>query len=445
MEFKIYNSYTRKKEIFIPANPNKVTMYACGPTVYGPGHIGNGRSAIVFDCLARVLRFKFDNLVYARNITDIDDKIINVSKLKKVESSIIAKKFTKQYHDDFKKLYVLAPDIEPFATNYIDQMIKFIDNLLKNNSAYLSDSHVLFNVLNFPDYGKLSGRKIEEMKPGARIEVASYKKNPSDFVLWKPSPENEIGWDSPWGRGRPGWHLECSAMIKEHFGETIDIHGGGEDLTFPHHENEIAQSVCCNENNPLARFWVHNGLLRTENTKMSKSLGNFVLMKDLLKEYDGEVIRLAILSSHYRQPLIWSNDLLSQSIKTLDKLYLSIAPYDLDIDIEDCNPDEEVLSALYDDLNTPKALAKIFSISKNISKSENKINLVKSLIGSANLIGLLNHRSDDEKFKNNIYDTDEKIQNLIKERKLARDNKDYLESDRIRDILIKLGIKINDK
>mgnify|MGYP005722654179 FL=1 len=324
-------------------------------------------------------------------------------------------------------------------------MIKFIDNLLKNNSAYLSDSHVLFNVSNFPDYGKLSGRKIEEMKPGARIEVASYKKNPSDFVLWKPSPENEIGWDSPWGRGRPGWHLECSAMIKEHLGETIDIHGGGEDLTFPHHENEIAQSVCCNENNPLARFWVHNGLLRSENTKMSKSLGNFVLMKDLLKEYDGEVIRLAILSSHYRQPLIWSNDLLNQSIKTLDKLYLSIASFDLEIDIEDCNPDEEVLSALYDDLNTPKALAKIFSISKSISKSENKINLVKSLIGSANLIGLLNHRSDDKKFKNNIYDTDEKIQNLIKERKLARDNKDYLESDRIRDILIKLGIKINDK
>ena len=234
-------------------------------------------------------------------------------------------------------------------------------------------------------------------------------------------------------------------MIKEHLGETIDIHGGGEDLTFPHHENEIAQSVCCNENNPLARFWVHNGLLRSENTKMSKSLGNFVLMKDLLKEYDGEVIRLAILSSHYRQPLIWSNDLLNQSIKTLDKLYLSIASFDLEIDIEDCNPDEEVLSALYDDLNTPKALAKIFSISKSISKSENKINLVKSLIGSANLIGLLNHRSDDKKFKNNIYDTDEKIQNLIKERKLARDNKDYLESDRIRDILIKLGIKINDK
>ena len=445
MEFKLYNSYTRKKEIFTPINANKVTMYACGPTVYGPGHIGNGRSAIVFDCLTRVLRFKFDNLVYARNITDIDDKIINVSKDEKVEPSDIAEKFTKQYHEDFKGLYVLPPDIEPFATDHLEQMIKFIDTLLENNSAYLSESHVLFDVKKFLDYGNLSGRKVEEMKPGARIEVASYKKNPSDFVLWKPSPENEIGWESPWGKGRPGWHLECSAMIKEHLGETIDIHGGGEDLTFPHHENEIAQSVCCNKSKPLARFWVHNGLLRMDNTKMSKSLGNFILIKDLLEEYDGEVIRLAILSSHYRQPLIWNNDLLNQSTKTLEKLYSSITPYDLEINREDCIPHEEVLSALYDDLNTPKALAKIFSISKLISKSKNKTELVKSLIGSANLIGLLNFRSDDQKFNNNLDDEDGKIQKLINERKIARDNKDYLESDRIRDILITLGVKISDK
>ena len=445
MEFKLYNSYTRKKEIFTPINANKVTMYACGPTVYGPGHIGNGRSAIVFDCLTRVLRFKFDNLVYARNITDIDDKIINVSKDEKVEPSAIAEKFTKQYHEDFKGLYVLPPDIEPFATDHLEQMIKFIDTLLENNSAYLSESHVLFDVKKFLDYGNLSGRKVEEMKPGARIEVASYKKNPSDFVLWKPSPENEIGWESPWGKGRPGWHLECSAMIKEHLGETIDIHGGGEDLTFPHHENEIAQSVCCNESKPLARFWVHNGLLRMDNTKMSKSLGNFILIKDLLEEYDGEVIRLAILSSHYRQPLIWNNDLLNQSTKTLEKLYSSITPYDLEINREDCKPHEEVLSALYDDLNTPKALAKIFSISKLISKTKNKTELVKSLIGSANLIGLLNFRSDDQKFNNNLDDEDGKIQKLINERKIARDNKDYLESDRIRDILITLGVKISDK
>ena len=444
MEFKLYNSYTRKKETFVPINPKRITMYACGPTVYGPGHIGNGRSAIVFDCLNRVLRTKYDNLVYARNITDIDDKIINVSKDEKVESSVIAKRYTDQYHTDFEKLSILPPNIEPFATNHISQMIEFIENLLEKGNAYLSESHILFNVSKFSDYGKLSGRKIEDMVPGSRVEVASYKKNPSDFVLWKPSNENEVGWESPWGKGRPGWHLECSAMIKEHLGDTIDIHGGGEDLTFPHHENEIAQSVCCNDNKPLANFWVHNGLLRSDKTKMSKSLGNFVLMKDLLDEFDGEVIRLAILSSHYRQPLIWNNDLLIQSKKTLDKLYISIAVNDLEIDKEDCRPDKEVLSALYDDLNTPKALAKIFSISKMISKSKDKGELIKSLIGSANLIGLLNYKSDDKRFKKTSNDYDEDIQKLIQERKIARDSKDYLESDRLRDILIKFGIKIND-
>jgi cysteinyl-tRNA synthetase len=444
MEFKLYNSYTRKKETFVPINPKRITMYACGPTVYGPGHIGNGRSAIVFDCLNRVLRTKYDNLVYARNITDIDDKIINVSKDEKVESSVIAKRYTDQYHTDFEKLSILPPNIEPFATNHISQMIEFIENLLEKGNAYLSESHILFNVSKFSDYGKLSGRKIEDMVPGSRVEVASYKKNPSDFVLWKPSNENEVGWKSPWGKGRPGWHLECSAMIKEHLGDTIDIHGGGEDLTFPHHENEIAQSVCCNDNKPLANFWVHNGLLRSDKTKMSKSLGNFVLMKDLLDEFDGEVIRLAILSSHYRQPLIWNNDLLIQSKKTLDKLYISIAVNDLEIDKVDCRPDKEVLSALYDDLNTPKALAKIFSISKMISKSKDKGELIKSLIGSANLIGLLNYKSDDKRFKKTSNDYGEDIQKLIQERKIARDSKDYLESDRLRDILIKLGVKIND-
>jgi cysteinyl-tRNA synthetase len=282
------------------------------------------------------------------------------------------------------------------------------------------------------------------MIPGARIEVASYKKNPSDFVLWKPSFENEVGWESPWGKGRPGWHLECSAMIKEHLGETIDIHGGGEDLKFPHHENEIAQSVCCNGNKPLANFWVHNGLLRTDKTKMSKSLGNFVLIKDLLKEYDGEVIRLAILSSHYRQPLIWNNDLLDQSKKTLDKLYSSLSEYDKGLSIDECIPDEEVMGALNDDLNTPKALARIFSLSKLIAKSENKTEIVKSLIGSANLIGLLNFRSNHEKFKKRPSGNSNDIKSLLSERKIARDIKDYEESDRIRDKLIELGEEIND-
>ena len=261
MNLILYNSYTRKKELFSPLDNKRVTVYACGPTVYGPGHIGNGRSAIIFDTLVRLLRFKYKNIIYARNITDVDDKIINASRDEGISVSEITKKYTKQYHSDFKKLFVLPPDIEPFATDHIDQMISFISNLIKSDNAYVSDSHVLFNVSSFPEYGSLSGRKIEDMIPGARIEVAKYKKASSDFVLWKPSKVDEIGWESPWGRGRPGWHLECSTMIKKHLGETIDIHGGGEDLTFPHHENELAQSECCNKK-PLANYWVHNGLLR---------------------------------------------------------------------------------------------------------------------------------------------------------------------------------------
>ena len=443
MNLILYNSYTRKKELFYPLDNKRVTVYACGPTVYGPGHIGNGRSAIIFDTLVRLLRFKYKNIIYARNITDVDDKIINASRDEGISVSEITKKYTKQYHSDFKKLFVLPPDIEPFATDHIDQMISFISNLIKSDNAYVSDSHVLFNVSSFPEYGSLSGRKIEDMIPGARIEVAKYKKASSDFVLWKPSKVDEIGWESPWGRGRPGWHLECSTMIKKHLGETIDIHGGGEDLTFPHHENELAQSECCNKK-PLANYWVHNGLLRLDNSKMSKSLKNFVLIKDLLKDYDGEVIRLAMLGSHYRQPLIWSDRLISQSKKTIENLYSSIEGLDHKINILDCKPDNKVLKALYDDLNTPKALAEIFSISKRIPKSKNKLELVNKLIGSSNLIGLLNYRTNNKRFLNTLGIDKEKVNELLEKRRIARDNKDYDESDRIRDILLKMGVKITD-
>ena len=443
MNLILYNSYTRKKELFSPLDNKRVTVYACGPTVYGPGHIGNGRSAIIFDTLVRLLRFKYKNIIYARNITDVDDKIINASRDEGISVSEITKKYTKQYHSDFKKLFVLPPDIEPFATDHIDQMISFISNLIKGDNAYISDSHVLFNVSSFPEYGSLSGRKIEDMIPGARIEVAKYKKASSDFVLWKPSKVDEIGWESPWGRGRPGWHLECSTMIKKHLGETIDIHGGGEDLTFPHHENELAQSECCNKK-PLANYWVHNGLLRLDNSKMSKSLKNFILIKDLLKDYDGEVIRLAMLGSHYRQPLIWSDRLISQSKKTIENLYSSIEGLDHKINILDCKPDNKVLKALYDDLNTPKALAEIFSISKRIPKSKNKLELVNKLIGSSNLIGLLNYRTNNKRFLNTLGIDNEKVNELLEKRRIARDNKDYDESDRIRDILLKMGVKISD-
>ena len=440
MELTLYNSYTRKKELFTPINDKRVTIYACGPTVYGPGHIGNGRSAIVFDTLTRLLRYKYEKVIYARNITDIDDKIINASKDEGISVSEITDKYTKQYHKDFEQLNVLPPDIEPFATDHINEMISFINELILNKNAYISDSNVLFDVSTFSEYGSLSGRKVEDMIPGSRIQVASYKKGSSDFILWKPSKENEIGWESPWGRGRPGWHLECSTMIKKHLGETIDIHGGGEDLTFPHHENELAQSKCCNKKN-LSNFWVHNGLLRVDNNKMSKSMKNFVLMKDLLKDYDGEIIRLAMLGSHYRQPLIWSDDLISQSKKTINNLYNSIKDLDSNIDINNCKPDDKVLEALHDDLNTPKALAEIFSISKNISKSKNKDDLVRSLVGSANLIGLLKHKSIDKMPKQKIT---KEIKSLIKQREIARQNKDYKESDKLREILLGLGVEIND-
>ena len=440
MKLTLYNSYTRKKELFTPINDKRVTIYVCGPTVYGPGHIGNGRSAIVFDTLTRLLRYKYEKVIYARNITDVDDKIITASKDEGISVSEITDKYTKQYHKDFEQLNVLPPDIEPFATDHINEMISFINELISNKNAYISDSNVLFDVSTFSDYGSLSGRKVEDMIPGSRIQVASYKKGSSDFILWKPSKENEIGWESPWGRGRPGWHLECSTMIKKHLGETIDIHGGGEDLTFPHHENELAQSKCCNKKN-LSNFWVHNGLLRVNNNKMSKSMKNFVLMKDLLKDYDGEIIRLAMLGSHYRQPLIWSDDLISQSKKTINNLYNSIKDLDSNIDINNCKPDDKVLEALHDDLNTPKALAEIFSISKNIPKSKNKDDLVRSLIGSANLIGLLKHKSIDKMPKQKIT---KEIKSLIKQREIARQNKDYQESDKLREILLGLGVEIND-
>lgn len=440
MELTLYNSYTRKKELFTPINDKRVTIYACGPTVYGPGHIGNGRSAIVFDTLTRLLRYKYEKVIYARNITDVDDKIIKSSNDEGISVSEITDKYTKQYHKDFEQLNVLPPDIEPFATDHINEMISFINELISNKNAYISDSNVLFDVSTFSEYGSLSGRKVEDMIPGSRIQVASYKKGSSDFILWKPSKENEIGWESPWGRGRPGWHLECSTMIKKHLGETIDIHGGGEDLTFPHHENELAQSKCCNKKN-LSNFWVHNGLLRIDNNKMSKSLKNFVLMKDLLKDYDGEIIRIAMLGSHYRQPLIWSDDLISQSKKTINNLYNSIKDLDSNIDVNNCKPDDKVLEALHDDLNTPKALAEIFSISKNISKSKNKDDLVRSLIGSANLIGLLKHKSTDKMPKQKLT---KEIKSLIKQREIARQNKDYKESDKLREILLGLGVEIND-
>ena len=444
MEIRLYNSKSKKKEIFHPVNDENVTMYVCGPTVYGAHHIGNARPAVVFDVLAKLLRNKYKSVTYARNITDIDDKIINAALEQNVEISEITKRSTNQYHLDMKILNVEEPNKEPYATQFISEMILFIEDLIKKDNAYFSEGHVLFNIDSYKSYGDLSSRDPKDMIAGSRVEVQDYKKNPLDFVLWKPSNENEIGWDSPWGRGRPGWHLECSTMILEIFGETIDIHGGGEDLRFPHHENECAQSFCRNDGKQLANFWLHNGMVQMADSKMSKSLGNILLIKDLLNEMPGEVIRLSLMSSHYRQPLKWSDDLVDQSKKTLNTFYSFLEQYE-GVDTMDINVNEEILSSLSDDINTPKAISVLHSMFKDLKKDPDNNELRSSFIKSANFMGLLFSKPSNWLLKedNNI-DT-KVIDKLIEERNQARQSKDFLVADNIRDKLLDMGIVLEDK
>ena len=444
MEIRLYNSKSKKKEIFHPINDENVTMYVCGPTVYGSHHIGNARPAVVFDLLAKLLRNKYKNITYARNITDVDDKIINAAIEQNVEISEITKKSTKQYHSDMKILNVEEPDNEPYATQFISGMILFIEDLIKKDNAYVSEDHVLFDIDSYKAYGDLSSRDPKDMIAGSRVEVQDYKKNPLDFVLWKPSNENEIGWNSPWGRGRPGWHLECSTMILEIFGETIDIHGGGEDLRFPHHENECAQSFCRNDGKQLANFWLHNGMVQMADSKMSKSLGNILLIKDLLNDMPGEVIRLSLISSHYRQPLKWSDELVYQSKKTLDTFYSFLEQYE-DVDIIDANINEEILNSLSDDINTPKAISVLHSIFKDLKKDPENNELRSSFIKSANFMGLLFSKPSNWLLKeNNSVDT-KKIDELIKERNQARQSKDFSVADKIRNKLLDMGVVLEDK
>ncbi len=444
MEIRLYNSKSKKKEIFHPVNDENVTMYVCGPTVYGAHHIGNARPAVIFDVLAKLLRNKYKSVTYARNITDIDDKIINAALEQNVEISEITKRSTNQYHLDMKILNVEEPNKEPYATQFISEMILFIEDLIEKDNAYVSEGHVLFDIDSYKLYGDLSSRDPRDMIAGSRVEVQDYKKNPLDFVLWKPSNENEIGWSSPWGRGRPGWHLECSTMILEIFGETIDIHGGGEDLRFPHHENECAQSFCRNDGKQLANFWLHNGMVQMEDSKMSKSLGNILLIKDLLNEMPGEVIRLSLMSSHYRQPLKWSDDLVDQSKKILNTFYSFLEQYE-GIDIIDINVNEEILNSLSDDINTPKAISVLHSMFKDLKKDPDNNELRSSFIKSANFMGLLFSKPSNWLLKedNNI-DT-EVIDKLIEERNLARQSKDFLAADNIRDKLLDMGIVLEDK
>jgi cysteinyl-tRNA synthetase len=447
-KLSLYNTLTRSKDIFEPADPARVTMYVCGPTVYNFAHIGNARPAVVFDVLARLLRHLYPNVVYARNITDIEDKIIAAAKEQGVPIAAVTDKYADIYRKDMGTLGVLLPDIEPKATDAIPDMISMMERLIASGHAYAAEGHVLFDVGSFKEYGALSRRDLDDMIAGARVEVAPYKKAPTDFVLWKPSSDEQPGWDSPWGRGRPGWHIECSAMIEKHLGETIDIHAGGIDLQFPHHENEIAQSTCAHGGKLFSRFWLHNGFVNIEKEKMSKSIGNVLLVHDLIEQAPGEAIRLALLNGHYRQPLDWTGEGLEQAKRMLDRLYGALRALG---DVEasaDAVPDD-FLAALLDDLNTPKALAVLFDLAKQANTASDlaeKARLKAALLSAGGLIGLLQQDPEVWFAGGGVaphIDASE-IESLIAARAEARKAKDFKESDRIRDELASRGIQIED-
>ena len=444
---RLYDTMAREKRDFTPADPDRITMYVCGPTVYGRAHIGNARPAVVFDTLARTIRHQFgaDSMVYARNITDVDDRIIAAAKAEGVEPGVITERYERHYLDDMGALGVNPPTIAPHATAEIRPMVAMIERLIGLGYAYEAEGHVLFSVASDPDYGRLSRRDREAMVAGARVEIAPYKRDPADFVLWKPSVGIEIGWDSPWGRGRPGWHIECSAMIRAHLGETIDIHGGGQDLIFPHHENELAQSRCAHAGAPLARYWVHNGFVDMGAEKMSKSLGNVVTVEDLLAQgHKGETLRLALLSAHYRSPLPWTESLITQSKTLLDRLYRVAA------DAEPGTADGSVRDALDDDLNTPLALSRLAAIDD-----------AATLKASGALLGLLGRTGEDWLKDRNPHVTvalvglsmtmhhgviraENYIEQKIAERAEAKKSRDFAIADRIRDELKADGIILED-
>ena len=448
MKISLHDTFLGKKVEFIPIDPKRVTMYLCGPTVYNYAHIGNARPAVVFDLLTRVLRLKY-KLYFARNITDLDDKINAEASKKNIPIEEITSKYIQAYNEDMTQLGVGMPDIEPRATQNITEMVSMIEALIEKGHAYISENHVLFNVMSYSSYGRLSHRKIEDMEAGSRIEVATYKKSPFDFVLWKPSTKDLPGWDSPWGRGRPGWHLECSAMIKKFLGETIDIHAGGQDLIFPHHENEIAQSTCANDGKVFANYWLHNGFLSIGDEKMSKSLGNMQLVRDLLQDYSGEVIRMALLSAQYRQPIEWSQNTLKSAKKMLDRIYGSIRGIELFQKSDDkANIAQSVLEALCDDLNTPKAIAEIFELVKKLNKEKDlyqKKLITNQIYASGRLLGFL--QSDPEAWFSDITGRDvseDEIKRLIEMRNQARSKKDFKEADAIRKKLEDMDIIIED-
>ena len=484
-----YNTLGGERQRFVPGNPERVTMYVCGPTVYGPAHIGNARPAVVFDVLARVLRRRY-KLTYVSNITDVDDKINQAAADEGVSITTVAERWTRVWEEDTTALGVLAPDRRPRATRHVPQMISLVGNLLESEHAYEADGHVLFRVGAYAAYGELSGRNRDEQIAGARVDVAPYKEDPADFVLWKPSSDELPGWESPWGRGRPGWHLECSAMAREHLGETIDIHGGGQDLIFPHHENEIAQS-CCAYGAPLARYWLHNGMIRVDGSKMSKSRGNILTIGALRARFPGEVLRLALLSARYRDPLQWSEELIAASRQRLDRLYRVLLdcsgetrPQERSNRGEDAGsgappqaaPPEELVRALEDDLNTPAALGVLAREARRLRAGEvDPDAAAASLRAGGDLLGLLQQDPEDwfqgaptvdaeaalapvfapGKIEGDPVEgallsvhksamTADEVESRLEERARARAEGDYAAADRIRDELTEQGVILED-
>ena len=432
------NNLSNKKEKFVPINENSVGMYVCGPTVYDDPHIGNARPIVVFDILFKILKKNFRSVTYVRNITDVDDKIIKASNEKNVPISNLTESVIKSFNDDCNYLNCEKPSQQPKATEHIDLMIKMVSELIKKDFAYENNKHVYFEVKKFYDYGKLSNKKLEDLIAGSRIEVSDNKKNSEDFVLWKPSLENEPSWDSPWGKGRPGWHLECSAMSKKFLGNEFDIHGGGIDLIFPHHENEIAQSRCANNTDVFANYWLHNAFITMSNEKMAKSQGNILKIKDFRNKISGQVLRLALISAHYKQPLDWNDKLLDDCQNTINKWYNLYLPSQEDLD-------DEIIQPLYDDINTPGYIANLHKLYDKANKGDEKD---KKIFNSAcNFIGLLQETKEEwlnhKKVKVDI--SEEEIENKIQLRNNARDNKDYKEADNIRDYLLDKGVLIEDK
>jgi cysteinyl-tRNA synthetase len=445
MPISLYNSLTRRTEPFAPLDPERVTMYLCGPTVYNYVHIGNARGPVVFDVLARLLRRHYPLVAYARNITDVDDKINAAAQEQGVPIGTITERFAQAYRDDMAGLGVAPPDIEPHATAHIGPIITMIENLLAGGHAYAAEGHVLFDVGSFPAYGELSGRDTDELIAGSRVEVAPYKRSPGDFVLWKPSTPDLPGWDSPWGIGRPGWHIECSAMSAAHLGDTIDIHAGGVDLLFPHHENEIAQSTCAHGGKVFARWWMHNGMLTFDGRKMSKSLGNVLLLHELLKLHPAEALRLRLLSGHYRQPLDWSEGAIAQAVSTLDGWYRVLRDLaDIELPAGDLPVPAGVEAALCDDLNTPQALAEL-SVLADAARQSGTAAAKAALLGGGALLGLL-QQDAEAWFKRDSGQTIDaaRVDALLEERRAARAARDFRRADAIRDELAAMNIAIED-